>query len=57
MAPDGRRTFRNGGMRGLDVEGGRTSGVEDLAARPGFFRGLPSDGEALNPGPGFSCSG
>ena len=57
MAPDGRRTFRNGGTRGLDVEGGRTGGVEDLAARPGFFLGLSSDVGAPNPGPGFSFSG
>ncbi len=57
MAPDGRRTFRNGGTSGLDVEGGRTGGVEERAARPGFFLGLSSDAGALNPGPGFSCSG
>jgi hypothetical protein len=43
MAPDGRRTFRNGATSGLDVEVGRTGGAEDLAARPGFFLGLSSD--------------
>ncbi len=57
MAPEGRRTFRNGGTSGLDVEGGRTGGIEDLAASPGFFLGLPSDAGASNPGPSFSCSG